>query len=157
MTTHKVFVYGTLKRGEPNHSWFKKENGFSKFLGIGTTLTQYPLIIGTQYNIPFILHEPGVGNNISGEVYEVDEKMLSNLDILEDHPNFYERSITDIKMEVNNSIEKCWLYFIKQFKRSLLKKEMLTSYSSKGPHNLPYCERYLRSPKYDLKADILRQ
>lgn len=33
---------------------------------------------------------------ISGEVYEVDDTMLSKLDILEDHPNYYVREIDNI-------------------------------------------------------------
>lgn len=59
---HKVFVYGTLKRGEPNHNWFEtKENGYSKFLANGLTIKKYPLVIASKYNIPFLLHSPGIG------------------------------------------------------------------------------------------------
>ena len=50
------------------------------------TLTFLP-----RYNIPYLIDQPGTGNRIHGEVYEVDEKMLMNLDILEDHPNYYQR------------------------------------------------------------------
>lgn len=58
---HKVFVYGTLKRGEPNHGWFSKhENGYHKFLCNAKTVEKYPLIIGTKYNIPFLLYSPGI-------------------------------------------------------------------------------------------------
>ena len=45
----------------------------------------------TRYNIPYLIDKPGSGNTIHGEVYEVDENMLKNLDILEDHPNYYQR------------------------------------------------------------------
>lgn len=63
MSRLKVFVYGTLKRNEPNHHWLSDlKNGNSKYLGDGTTLQKYPLIIGTKYNIPFLLDKPGVGN-----------------------------------------------------------------------------------------------
>lgn len=56
----KVFVYGTLKRGEPNHHWFEKEKtGYYKFICNARTIEKYPLIIGTEYNIPFLLHSPG--------------------------------------------------------------------------------------------------
>lgn len=58
---HKVFVYGTLKRGEPNHYWFsKEEEGYYKFLYEAKTTDKYPLIIGTKYNIPFLLFSPGL-------------------------------------------------------------------------------------------------
>ncbi|KYQ48751.1 hypothetical protein ALC60_12257 [Trachymyrmex zeteki] len=50
---HRVFVYGTLKRGEPNHGLIKDTaNGYAKFLGLGKTTVQYPLVIATKYNIP---------------------------------------------------------------------------------------------------------
>lgn len=43
----KVFVYGTLKRGEPNHHVLSsKENGFSEFQSEGKTAQKYPLVIG---------------------------------------------------------------------------------------------------------------
>ncbi|CAH1404000.1 unnamed protein product [Nezara viridula] len=154
MSRFKVFVYGTLKTNEPNHHWLSNtENGNSNYLGEGTTLQKYPLIIGTQYNIPFLLDKPGVGNNVIGEVYDIDEKMLLNLDILEDYPKFYERSVIPIKMKTE--VLDCWTYFIKRYNAELLSKEMFPSYSTKGPHNLPYCERYLRDPSYNYKLEIL--
>ena len=37
-----VFVYGTLKRGEPNHHWMDEEgNGKAEFVGEGETLERY--------------------------------------------------------------------------------------------------------------------
>ena len=62
-TVHRVFVYGTLKRGEPNHSLMENSlNGQAKFLGHAKTVTKYPLIIATKYNIPFLLKKEGVGH-----------------------------------------------------------------------------------------------
>lgn len=93
----KVFVYGTLKNGEPNHSWLTKlENGTAKFLEIGSTVTEYPLVVATRYNIPFLLDKPNVGHRINGEIYSIDEQMLKNLDILEDYPKLYDRKLIDI-------------------------------------------------------------
>jgi len=65
MAVHRVFVYGTLKNGQPNHHWL----GASKCLGRGHTLEMYPLIIATQYNIPFLLYAPGQGNHVKGNLY----------------------------------------------------------------------------------------
>lgn len=60
MCTIPVFVYGTLKKGEPNHHWFAKSTeGISNFIGAAKTIRKYPLIIATKYNIPFLLHKPG--------------------------------------------------------------------------------------------------
>lgn len=57
---YNVFVYGTLKKGEPNHHWFQKgNNGFFRYVGEAKTTEKYPLIIGTRYNIPFVLYSPG--------------------------------------------------------------------------------------------------
>ena len=53
----------------------------------------------TRYNIPYLIDKPGSGNNIHGEVYEVDEKMLKNLDILEDHPNYYQRRPEKVSLQ----------------------------------------------------------
>lgn len=60
MALHKVFVYGTLKTGEPNHHVFGSGvNGYFKLLCDAATSEKYPLILGTKYNIPFLLHQPG--------------------------------------------------------------------------------------------------
>lgn len=58
-----VFVYGTLKSGEPNHTWMTEwRQGKFRIIGRGRTVQAYPLIIGTHYNIPFMLDKPGVGH-----------------------------------------------------------------------------------------------
>lgn len=107
----KVFVYGTLKRGEPNHHWLtRNDNGYAHFVGEGTTVEKFPLVVGTRYNIPFLLDKRGTGHNIQGEIYEVDKKMFANLDVLEDYPAYYDREIQSIV--INNE----WVikYFIRK-------------------------------------------
>ncbi|XP_075988294.1 putative gamma-glutamylcyclotransferase CG2811 isoform X2 [Anticarsia gemmatalis] len=160
--SHKVFVYGTLKRNEPNHHWLtNKENGVSNFVGDGVTASKYPLIIATRYNIPFLLYSPGEGHYVKGDVYEVDDKMLSKLDILEDHPNYYIREMDDIKVfnQSTNKEEiiKCWVYFLKKFKPELLKRPTMESYSSAGPHQLPYMESSNESTIEDLDDVIVKK
>lgn len=144
----KVFVYGTLKRGEPNHHWLTRtENGHSRFLCEAQTVEKFPLVIGTRYNIPFLLNKPGVGHNIYGEVYEVDDTMFANLDVLEDYPNYYHREIQQVKNKNNEPID-CWLYLIKQFPEQLLSKRFLEKYNNSEAN--PYCESYLDSSKEDM-------
>ncbi|XP_022913945.2 putative gamma-glutamylcyclotransferase CG2811 isoform X1 [Onthophagus taurus] len=151
----KVFVYGTLKSGQPNHHWFSKDGGYYKFLFNATTLIKYPLIIASQYNIPFLLYSPGHGKNVKGEVYEVDETVLANLDILEDHPNWYERQLEDVYYDNDeNKKDKVWVYFIKKFKSELLEKDTFECYDSKGAHGLKYVERYQRSAGDNYKNEI---
>ncbi|XP_046810842.1 putative gamma-glutamylcyclotransferase CG2811 isoform X2 [Lucilia cuprina] len=147
----KVFVYGTLKRGEPNHHWLtRNENGFAHFVGEGTTVERLPLVIGTRYNIPFLLDKRGLGHNIKGEIYEVDEKMFTNLDILEDYPVYYDREIQTITLNNNEQVQ-CWLYLIRKFPEKLLQKDYLTAYHNTKEQ--PYRESYLDSCKDDMYED----
>ncbi|PSN53029.1 putative gamma-glutamylcyclotransferase [Blattella germanica] len=155
MPLHKVFVYGTLKKGEPNHHWITDTSkGHAKLLGNGTTIDKYPLIIGTKYNIPFLLDAPGKGHNVAGEVYEVDDGMLMHLDVLEDHPSFYKRQLRSVNLIGSEEIT-CWIYLLQNFKPDLLSYDLLSDYRSAGSHERPYTERYLREPSYDYKNDIL--
>ncbi|CAH0551997.1 unnamed protein product [Brassicogethes aeneus] len=137
---HKVFVYGTLKTGEPNHNWFTKdEEGYHKFLFKAKTVAKLPLIIATKYNIPFLLYSPGNGHNVVGEVYEVDDKVLANLDILEEHPDYYIRELNEVqRLDGDKEVVKVWIYVIKNFKAEYLNRDTLEDYSSKGSHGLEY-------------------
>ena len=57
-----VFVYGTLKNGEPNHHWLTDAaNGEAEFVTHAQTIVEFPLVIASKYNIPFLLNAPGVG------------------------------------------------------------------------------------------------
>ncbi|XP_052843653.1 putative gamma-glutamylcyclotransferase CG2811 [Drosophila gunungcola] len=147
----RVFVYGTLKRGEPNHHWLtKKENGQARFLGRGKTAAKFPLVVGTRYNIPFLLARPGEGNHIEGEIYEVDVAMFGKLDQLEDYPQYYDREEQAILTEQNENIQ-CWVYLIRNFPEKMMAKKLIASY-----HNTPeqpYSENYLNSSPEDLATD----
>ncbi|EDV37240.2 uncharacterized protein Dana_GF11525 [Drosophila ananassae] len=147
----RVFVYGTLKKGEPNHHWLTSvENGQARFLGKGTTAVKFPLVVGTRYNIPFLLARPGKGTHIEGEIYEVDEAMFGKLDQLEDYPDYYDREEQQIHTEQNESIQ-CWLYLIRNFPDRLLSKKMLSSYHNTAEQ--PYNENYLESTPDDIWSD----
>ncbi|XP_037045974.1 putative gamma-glutamylcyclotransferase CG2811 isoform X4 [Bradysia coprophila] len=147
----KVFVYGTLKRGQPNHYWLtNSNNGFASFLTNGTTKDKYPLVISTQYNIPFLLNNPGIGKNIKGEIYEIDSEMLSKLDILEDYPELYDRQIEDIVTK--DGLVPCWVYLLRKFPPKLLDKTYLEEYAS--TNDLPYLESYSNSTEPDDVFDI---
>lgn len=89
---HLIFVYGTLKTNQPNHDMMEdSENGAAKLICPGKTSELYPLIIATRYNSPYMLKKAGVGHQINGEIYSIDEKMLQTLDKFENHPHLFER------------------------------------------------------------------
>lgn len=100
MSLLKVFVYGTLKQGQPNHNLLTDaSNGVATFISTGTTTQKFPLLIHTRYNVPFLLKKPGTGHFIHGEIYEIDEHMLTRLDALERYPDMYHREIQDIQTD----------------------------------------------------------
>lgn len=176
-TLQKVFVYGTLKKGEPNHQWFSKANqGYYRFLYEAKTKEKFPLIIATKYNVPFILYSPGGylilhlfhlqlkfkinilgnGTHVIGEVYEVDDKVLADLDILEEHPVFYTRdlnTVTPLNSETKET--RVWIYFIKKFRPELLHQQFYERYSNFDSHGKKYIARYLRGEDSDFKTLIL--
>lgn len=91
-------MYGSLKRGEPKHSWLRSEtNGYAKYICNATTTKKMPLVIATRYNIPFLLAKEGHGNYVAGEIYDVDKRMLERLDEVEGG-NFLKREIQDMNM-----------------------------------------------------------
>jgi gamma-glutamylaminecyclotransferase len=100
--------------------------------------------------------------NIQGEVYEIDDKMLTNLDILEEYPKLYTRREEEIKViqEQPNGLPSlppvifAWTYFLSDFRPELLQKPFLDSYSSEGPHNLPYVARYVRDKAFDHRSQV---
>jgi gamma-glutamylaminecyclotransferase len=59
-----VFVYGTLKRGEPNYHVMSEgqEGASAQLVGPASTIERYPLVIASRYNIPFLLDRAGIGH-----------------------------------------------------------------------------------------------
>ena len=91
----RVFVYGTLLAGEPNHR----------------VLAGARLVANARTEPAFELRDlgpfPGLvsggAHAVAGEVYEVDEATLAALDRLEGHPRFYRR--TRIALEDGVAVE----------------------------------------------------
>ena len=56
MSRYRVFVYGTLKRGEPNyHVIGNPASGVSQFVGEGKTVAKYPLVAAAPWYNPYLL------------------------------------------------------------------------------------------------------
>ena len=76
---HKVFVFGTLKEGFPNH----KINKGSRLEGNYLTKNRYPLyLIGNRFS-PWLILEKGNGHNVRGQVFMVSDTTLAEMDKLE--------------------------------------------------------------------------
>ena len=103
-----LFVYGTLKKGFYNHFYLEK----SKYLGRAKTLNKYALYL--KGFIPFVTKSPKVCQ-IKGELYLVDDKTLSEVDLLEGHPDEYFREKVPIVKEDGEVVE-AWMYFYPQTK-----------------------------------------
>lgn len=105
----KVFVYGTLQRGFHNHALL----GDSRFIGAASTTEQY-VLRSRPGGIPFVGRDLQV-SNITGELFEVDSKLLPRLDQLEgcrmDQPerSWYHREL--IEVSCNGKLHRAWIYF----------------------------------------------
>lgn len=85
----KVFVFGTLKQGFPN---FGVNKGV-RVPGTFRTRERFPLYLVGDRHVPWMLDERGQGEQVTGEVYEVDDAALAAMDRLErvDEPDGYRR------------------------------------------------------------------
>lgn len=79
----RIFVYGTLLRGQPAHHRLRH----ARFLGEARTAPGYHLVRVDWY--PGLM--AGGERSIRGELYAVDAGTLSDLDAYEDHPQGFTR------------------------------------------------------------------
>lgn len=129
MSLIRVFLYGTLKRGQPNYHWLTNpSHGYAKYICDAVTIEKFPLIIASRFNIPFLLNVPGKGHRIKGKVFEIDEKMLRYLDILEDYPTLYGREGKMLEKVDDGEVIECVTYFLKRCPEKLLELEFLEEY-----------------------------
>ncbi|CAD5111465.1 DgyrCDS776 [Dimorphilus gyrociliatus] len=165
---HLMFVYGTLKRNQPNYIFNTSAfDGISIFRGKGRTVEKFPLVIATKYNVPYVLDSPGRGNNIEGEVYEIDDKRLKIYDDLELYPINYNKKQIQVKLKKeiedeehsdnNHEILQCNIYIITDFKKELLSKPVLSNYDDNLQENKYVTgeNRYqFDNLNYDTKCDV---
>jgi gamma-glutamylaminecyclotransferase len=93
----KIVVYGSLRKGFGNHRLLEG----STFLGNVLTAPSYTMIgLG---GFPGVI---ALGSTaIKGEMYEVDDETLRDLDRLESHPDWYCRTPIEVTDEHNNRID----------------------------------------------------
>ncbi len=74
----RIFVYGTLKRGQPNHGHLRGQ----RFVSAASTRPEYRLHDLGGY--PGMVRAEQHGVSVEGEVWDVDEACLHDLDVVED-------------------------------------------------------------------------
>jgi len=94
----RVFVYGTLRRGQSNHRLLAS----AKFVGVGRTAAEYSMFsLG-----PFPGVVEGGTTSIVGEIYDVGDDTLAALDSLEGTPTMYSRET--LVLDVPNGMVVEW-------------------------------------------------
>ena len=83
--SHKVLVYGTLKKGYGNNYLL----GTSPMIRDGSFAIPNHRLIDS--GLPFLVKSSKT-SAFFGEVYEVDDEVLASLDALELHPTWYKRT-----------------------------------------------------------------
>lgn len=95
---HRVFVYGTLKRGQRNAHFMRN----ARFLGDHSTDALYSMYEFDDY--PAVCQHGR--HAIEGEVYEVSKAQFAALDDLEWYPHYYQR------IEITTRYGDAWMYIV---------------------------------------------
>lgn len=87
-----LFVYGTLKRGFPNHDRLAGRRVGDRWRTV-QALPLYVVRLPLEDRAPWLVNQPGHGERVCGEVYEVDDAALPAMDRFEEVglPTGYER------------------------------------------------------------------
>lgn len=90
----RVFVFGTLKEGFPNFA----TNRGTRVAGRFRTLQRLPLYLVGERHVPWLLDAAGQGQQVMGQVFEVDADTLAAMDRLErvTEPDGYRRVLIDV-------------------------------------------------------------
>ena len=126
-----VFVYGTLKQDHGNNGLL---NG-SVFLGDRVTEDKFVLL---KHGCPFLVPvsvlpedvDPEYLRPVRGELYQIDEAILEDLDRLESNGSFYHRRLIQMKEG-----ETAWAYHILDL--SYLWSATLCSITDEGEYQWP--------------------
>lgn len=115
-----LFIYGTLKKGFENHHFLNN----AKFIGNAITKDRYPMV-NVVKAYPYLIDKKGIGEFVKGEAYNINNKILSKLDLLEGYPDHYDRK--DVEIVINGKIIKAITYFVNQ-EIDLSKYELLEEF-----------------------------
>jgi gamma-glutamylaminecyclotransferase len=109
MSLHRVFVYGTLKEGFRN---FHVNRG-TRVPGEFITEQAFALYVIGEFGLPWLVHEPGQGHRVTGQVFEVDDGSLAAMDVLEriDDDGWYTRRSLDVRNTSSGEVMEALAYF----------------------------------------------
>ena len=100
---HRIFVYGTLKRGHGNAHYLQ----YSRFLSRGATTRPFMML---DAGFPVVMDSNrGEILPVQGEIYFVDDRILASLDRLESNGRMYNRSVQMIHSE-DGDVYPCEMY-----------------------------------------------
>ena len=111
---NRVFVYGTLKRGQRNAHFMQG----AEFLGLHRTEQIYSMYEFEDYPAVCLRGSQA----IAGEVYHISDRQFGMLDDLEWYPHFYQR------IEIPTAWGDAWMYVVK-FKLCHGKKQIPGTWS----------------------------
>ena len=99
----RIFVYGTLKRGYTNYMRYlgvAENHGGATFIDHAATKSRFPLVVRPSHMLPatrgpVLMDREGEGHVIRGELYDMDDRTLAAMDILEGVKDgyYYKRKI----------------------------------------------------------------
>ena len=106
---HRLFVFGTLKHGFCN----AHVNRGRRIGGAFVTVQPYPLYIVGPRHLPWLVQRPGQGHPVLGQLFEVDEPMLTEMDRLEriTEPLWYRRELLQVQPRDGGDASGAWVYF----------------------------------------------
>jgi gamma-glutamylcyclotransferase (GGCT)/AIG2-like uncharacterized protein YtfP len=97
---NRVFVYGTLKRGQRNYHFLQE----AEFVDHFVTESRYSMYAFEGY--PAVCVEGR--HAIHGEIYRVSDQQFRLLDELEWYPHFYQR------IEIPTRHGDAWMYIVRR-------------------------------------------
>lgn len=109
MQSTLVFVYGTLKQGFRN---FHVNRG-TRVAGEFVTLQPYPLYVIGEFGLPWLVHEPGAGQHVRGQIFKVDAQTLAAIDMLEriNDAGWYTRRSLSVQRADSGEVLHAQAYF----------------------------------------------
>jgi gamma-glutamylcyclotransferase (GGCT)/AIG2-like uncharacterized protein YtfP len=96
----RLFVYGTLRSGERNDI---RSFGEVRFAGNGQ-------VAGSIYDLgAYPVYLPSPAGVVEGEVFVIADRLLSDLDLFEGHPDLFRRTRMEVEMSGGTRVE-AWVY-----------------------------------------------